>query len=133
MRPLKFLNATILAVVAASPVASSVWAAEPTANARLDESVRCFVVSSMLMTLDDSEINNVGQMSSLYFMGRLDGATSDKDLEDRLFALSQTLDPADIQKDVAHCAEILKVRGAAIQVIGQKVEVRETAAAAAKK
>ncbi len=122
-----------VALAAAVSVSSAAQAAEATGSARLDESVRCFAVTSMLMTMDDPETKNVGQMGGLYFMGRLDGALSDKDLEDRLFAFSQDLPNQDLQKLLAHCGDIMKVRGTAMQDIGSRVGVREEAAAAAKK
>jgi hypothetical protein len=124
--------AAALCALAAVSIAPMTAQAAPAPNARLDESVRCFVVTSMLMNMDDPQIKNVGQMGSLYFMGRLDGALPDKDLEDRLFTLSQTLNPADLKSDVAHCGEILKARGAAIQAISTRVAAREKAAAAKK-
>jgi hypothetical protein len=131
--PFSKFFAAALGALAAVSVAPRGAQAAPVPNARLDESVRCFVVTSMLMNMDDPQIKSVGQMGSLYFMGRLDGALPDKDLEDRLFTLSQTLNPAELKQDVAHCGEVLKARGAVIQGISARVESREKAAAAAKK
>jgi hypothetical protein len=123
-----------LSFVVAAMATPGAYAAEPapTGTARVDESVRCFVSMSMLIQADDAETKNVGQMGALYFMGRLDSGMPDKDLEERIFAVGQSMEGQDVQKVIQHCGEIMQERGEAVQKIGERVAVREQAAAAAK-
>ena len=131
MRSLKLLTA--LCLLGALMAAPGVRAAEPSANTRLDESLRCFATMSVLMTMDDPEAHKLGEMGGLYFMGRLDGALADKEFEDRLFAFSQNMPNEDIPKLMTRCAEIMQTHGAVVQEIGRRVSVREEAAAATAK
>lgn len=129
MRFSKIITATAVALGVAMSAPAGVSAAEQTAAERLDESVRCFGIASVMMAMDDANSQQTGQMAGLYFMGRLDGALSDKELEDRLFAFSQNLPKEDMQKLLTRCGEIMKVRGEAIQGVGGRVSAREEAAA----
>jgi hypothetical protein len=129
----KIITATAVVLCAVLSASSSAGAAEQSAAERLDESVRCFGIASVMMTLNDDASKQSGQMAGLYFMGRLDGALSDKELEDRMFAFSQGLPKEDVQKLLTRCGDIMKVRGDAIQAIGGRVSAREEAAAAAAK
>jgi hypothetical protein len=131
VRSLKLLTAVGFAVAAMAT--SGVQAAEPTASARLDESVRCFAAMAILVSMDNAETQKLGEMGGLYFMGRLDGALSDQDLEDRLAALGQNPPDEDMPELIARCAEIMTARGQAIQEIGGRVSAREKAAADTKK
>jgi hypothetical protein len=124
---------TAVCFLGASMGVSGVRAAEPSANARLDENLRCFATMSVLMTLDDPEAHKLGEMGGLYFMGRLDGALTDKEFEDRLFAFSQNMPNEDMPKLMTRCGEIMQTHGAVVQEIGRRVSVREEAAAAAAK
>jgi hypothetical protein len=130
LRSLRLLTA--LGFAAAAMAASGAQAAEPAANARVDESVRCFAAMAILVSMDSVETRKLGEMGGLYFMGRLDGALSDQDLEDRLAALGQNPPTADMPALVTRCAEIMTTRSQAIQEIGGRVSVREKAAADAK-
>lgn len=129
MRFSKTIITAMAALGAAVSVSSSALAAEPTAAERLNESVRCFGISSVMLTMDDAKSREAGQLAALYFMGRLDGALSDQELEDRMFAFSQGLPNEDVTKLLARCGEIMKVRGAAIEAVGSRVSAREEAAA----
>lgn len=131
MRSLRRLTALGFAA-AAVVAASGAQAAEPAASARLDESVRCFAAMAILVSMDGAETRKLGEMGGLYFMGRLDGALSDQDLEDRLAALGQNPPAADMPALITRCAEIMTTRSQAIQEIGGRVSVREKAAADAK-
>lgn len=133
MRSLKFPAAAFCVLAALSAVSIEARAAETAADTRADESLRCFAVTSMLVSADDAEVKQFGQLGSLFFMGRLDGALSDQALEDRLFKFSQNIANEDMEKIVTRCGEIMKARGEAVQAIGGRVEAREKAAADAKK
>lgn len=128
MRFLKTITVSALALAAAASAPSAVRAATPAANARLDESVRCFAVTSILSISDDEETKQVGQMGALYFMGRLEGQLSDKEFEDRLFEFSKNRDKIDTNKILAGCGELMQAHGAAVQAIGDRVSKREEAA-----
>jgi hypothetical protein len=128
VHPLKtFTAAASLAVTVLA--ANGSWAAEQTSDARNAESIRCMVVATQLVQMDDAEAQKIGQMSAMYFMGRLDAAMSDKEIEDRLFATGQVMLGTNLQKDLERCGAILQERGGVYEDMGKRISAREETAA----
>ncbi|PLR22337.1 hypothetical protein SGCZBJ_18515 [Caulobacter zeae] len=130
MRLHKFSIAAALG--GALSIASSAQAQAPAASSP-SEDLRCFVVTSLLAASDDESAKQIGQMGALYFMGRIDAKLSDKKIEDQMVALSAGLTEADTRAMLVRCGGELEKRGATMQEISKRVQVREEAAAAAKK
>jgi hypothetical protein len=86
------------------------------ASVRAD--VRCVVVSLRIMELQDPTLQKAGYMSSLYFFGRLDGASPSLDLEEQIMKELTIMTPDDYKTEAVRCGGELTARGQAMQKIG---------------
>lgn len=124
--------ATGLALLGAAPLAGAQTA--PTATSSKDQDLRCFVVMGRIAAVDDKDTAQAGAIGMLYFTGKLDGqGVAEKALEDQAFAISQKMSDEALQKEAGVCGDLLEKRGAALSSMGDRIGVREEAAAKAAK
>jgi hypothetical protein len=93
-------------------IAAILYAAPTRADeAATVDDTRCLLVSMRMMEMSDPAIKSAGTMSTMYWMGRLDGRTPDLKLEDQLIAEIGAMKQADYQTTATRCAAVLSARG----------------------
>ena len=104
--------------------AGSVWAGAVRADDTSDD-VKCLAVSLSMSSSQDQDVQSVGLLSTMYWLGRLDGRSPDLDIEKQITDAAGAMKPADMQAEAARCAAALKTRGEILNKMGEDRRQRE--------
>lgn len=81
--------------------------------------LRCLVATASLAQSSDQGAAQVGIMNSLYWMGRIDPAIPESDVQRRMIEIARTYTQADLRADLQRCGAELTARGDMMQRIGK--------------
>lgn len=87
--------------------------------------VRCVVVGLRLSNDADARQRSAGLMTTLYYMGRLDGRVPALDLEAALLKEINTMTASDYVSEGMRCGAALSARGEQVTQIGKDLSERE--------
>lgn len=93
-------------------------------SSTLDADLRCLVASLVLVNSTDAQERQAGMGSFSYWLGRVDGAEPNLDLEERIANLSQQMTSEDIARELVRCGSELMARGQEVQRIGNRLQSR---------
>ena len=80
--------------------------------------IRCLITSLSLGNSNNDTIKTAGFLASLYYLGRLDGATPNLDLEARMIAEIDKMTPEQLRSEAARCGGAMQTRASAFSDIG---------------
>jgi hypothetical protein len=110
----KRMTARWMAALAAAGALWTVQAHAQTADADIDSDVKCLVLGIELTADPDPQLQTPGQLTSLYYMGRLNGRLSPADLQAKILAAGKAMSPADMTAAVQTCTATLGDVGKAL-------------------
>lgn len=84
--------------------------------------IRCLIAAIQISQSSDSKAKEAGTVMAVYYLGRLDGAANDADLEKRLPEEARKETPSSIRNDIVACDNFLAERGKALVDIGAKLQ-----------
>ena len=93
------------------------WPAQAMAD-DTDDDLKCLVASMAMVQSGDPDDQSVGMLSTMYWLGRLDGRTPALDLENKAKVAAEALKPADLAAETARCGDLLAKRGAVLTNMG---------------
>ena len=108
----KFLNAFGLRKL--------VWMPQARADDTSDD-VKCLAVAMNMTASQNPDDQSVGILSTMYWLGRLDGHNPGLDLEKQLDDAG-TLSPTELQTETARCVATLRTRGEMLSRLGQSLQ-----------
>lgn len=109
---------SIAIVLAALLPASPVWAEDQ------EPILRCLAATGALASSPDKAAAQIGMMNSLYWLGRVDPSMTEAELEERLLAITTTMNRNALQAQLQRCGAELAERGAMMQRVGKKMQER---------
>jgi hypothetical protein len=83
--------------------------------------VRCIAVAFKMAQADNPQIKSAGQLLAIYYLGRLDGHTTQVDLEDLIVDQISKMDEATFRTEAARCGNALTEKGQQLTRIGQNL------------
>jgi hypothetical protein len=86
--------------------------------------LRCLMVSGVIAQNSDANIAQMGKFASLYWMGRVNGATPNANLSEQLAARAKAMEGVNLQAEAQRCGEEMKKRGEEMQAAGQALQAR---------
>lgn len=89
------------------------------------DAVQCLALSLTLSSSQDPDDQSVGILSTMYWMGLLDGQNPRPDLEKQMQAGAFDLTPDEAKAAASRCADALKARGDALTQLGQHLRQRQ--------
>jgi len=111
-------------VAAAFLVACGIWATGAQADDASD-AVKCLAVGLSMSSSDDPNDQTLGMLSTMYWMGRVDGLTPRPDLEKQMQAGAFDMKPEDQKVEAARCQAALTARGEALTLLGHEMQQRQ--------
>ena len=73
--------------------------------------VRCLVIAGALEQNKDSQVAQAGEVGSIYWLGRANGALPGVDLKPRMLAVAETLKGTDVGDEARRCGDELARQG----------------------
>lgn len=117
---MKRLASAVLLTLSTASTAS----AEATAVNSQEADVSCFVATLTLLESPDPNIRTAGQAGMMYWLGKLDGAAPNLDLENRVAEIAPTMTQEMIGRELMRCGQEIVVRGREVQEIGARLQER---------
>jgi hypothetical protein len=111
-----------IALAAAALAASLAATGAQAADTDTTSDVRCMVVAAAMAQNTDPNVQNVGLMAGLYYLGKLDGRDPRLDLEARLKQELAQMKPAEMVAEAQRCGAQLTARGKAMTEIGARLQ-----------
>ena len=94
--------------------------------------VRCIVVAGSLSQSQDPDLQKLGNVSLLYFWGRLQGRGATTGADAKVAEAASKMSADDIKTQAQTCAAMVGAAGQALQDLGTAVQARIGGAAPAK-
>jgi len=94
--------------------------------------VRCIVVAGSLSQSQDPDLQKLGNVSLLYFWGRLQGRGATTGADAKVAEAASKMSADDIKTQAQTCAAMVGAAGQALQDLGTAVQARFGGAAPAK-
>jgi len=94
--------------------------------------VRCIVVAGSLAQSTDPDLQKLGNVSLLYFWGRLQGRGATTGVDAKVAEAATKMTADDIKTQAQTCAAMVGAAGQALQDLGTAVQARIGGAAPAK-
>ena len=85
--------------------------------------LRCIAVTAFALS-NKSLTPQQGEVSLMYFLGRIDGREPGLDVAVNLEAVSRAITPALAQAEAKRCGGILQARGGYLQQVGAKLRAK---------
>ena len=83
--------------------------------------VRCFVVGIMLVQNPSPQLQTAGQMTALYYVGRLDGRAPNFEIESAIVEQLTKMTPKDLSAEAVRCGHALTDKGNKITELGKSL------------
>ena len=90
--------------------------------------MRCLIIAAAANQSSDANIAQAAKLASVYWMGRVNGATPNANLTAQLSALAGSMAGTDLQGEARRCGEEMQRRGAQMQAAGQAMQAQARAA-----
>jgi hypothetical protein len=102
--------------IAALAAVGALWTVQAHADdaADTDSDVKCLILGIELSADPDQQLQMPGQMTALYFMGRLNGRAPAQDLQAKITAHAKAMSQADIAATAQSCTTTLSGAGKAL-------------------
>jgi len=81
-------------------------------------------MASIVLQNKDPAIAEAGKIASMYWMGRVNGATPTLNLGTALAAQVRTMDGANLQPEAQRCDAEMKARGGQMQAAGRALQAQ---------
>lgn len=101
----------------AAALVCGLWPAAVAADEN-DDDLKCLVVSMALVQSGNPDDQSVGMLSTLYWLGRLDGRDPKFDVGARAKAAADGMKPDDMKLEAARCSDVLSARGELLTNMG---------------
>ena len=103
------------------------------AQAKVDPGdLECLAIAFMMVGNKDDSIKQIGLMTSLYYLGKIDSKNPTTDLEQPIYDELTKITPVTAEAIGKRCGAELQARGKSLTDVGQRIENRTAAAAAQK-
>jgi hypothetical protein len=116
----------VLKFAVALALACGVWVNAALADETSDD-IKCLAIGFKLAASPDPDDQSVGLLSTMYWLGKLDGMTPKVDLEKQMQEGAFDMKAADERAEALHCAAALKPRGEFLTNLQQEKNQRENA------
>src|SRR5262249_54977409 len=90
-----------------------------TAEADNNADLRCLAAAAAAANTADRGMQVAATISTMYWLGRLEGRKPNFDLERHLTATAQHMNEADLKAETVRCGELLRAKGLELQTVGQ--------------
>ena len=90
-----------------------------------DDDVKCLAVSLNMSSSDNANDQSIGMLSTMFWMGKLDGRVPDADIEKRTLDAFGALKPDEVKTEQARCTETLTARGHTLTSLGQQLQEQQ--------
>jgi hypothetical protein len=110
-------------IAAALVLACGFWVSAARADDTSDD-IKCLAVSLDLSSSQDPDEQSLGMLSTMYWLGRLDGRVPGQDLEKQMQAGAFDMRPTDEKAEAARCAEVMKTRGPLLTKLSEEKQQR---------
>ncbi|HWY61640.1 MAG TPA: hypothetical protein VNW15_07040 [Rhizomicrobium sp.] len=114
----------VLKFAAALALACGFWTSAAWADETSDD-IKCLAVSLKLSASDDPDNQSAGMLSTMYWLGRLDGIVPRPDLEKQMQAGAFDMRPVDEKAEAVRCTAALQSRGETLTKLGQELDQRQ--------
>lgn len=84
-----------------------------------DADLKCMILGVELAASPDPQLQGPGQLTALYFMGRLNGRAPSQDLQAKIIAQAKAMSPGDISTAAQACSTTLAAAGKSLADISQ--------------
>ena len=113
-----------MALFAAALAAAPLAAAAAPADDPIVTDVRCIVVAGSLAQSDDADLKKLGDVSLLYFWGRLQGRSATAGIDAKVAEAATKMTADDIKAQAQTCAAMVAAAGQSLQDLGTAVQAR---------
>jgi hypothetical protein len=130
MRSAPFLAAALAFALAAGPaLAQPAPAPAPAAPAdpQTITDVRCILVAGSLSQSTDPDLQKLGQVSLLYFLGRIDGRGASANLATMIADEAAKMSADDIKAQAQTCGAIFTAASQSLQDLGTALQQKQAA------
>jgi|KBSMisStaDraftv2_1062788.scaffolds.fasta_scaffold25235_6 hypothetical protein len=86
--------------------------------------MRCLIISGVASQSSDGNTAQAGKYSSVYWMGRVNGATPNANLVQQLGTVAKALKGVNLQAEAERCGEEMKRRGLQMQEAGKALQAQ---------
>jgi hypothetical protein len=109
---------------AALLLACGCWVSPALADEQSDD-IKCLAASIELSGSQDPDDQSIGMLSTMFWLGRLDGRDPSLDLEKQMAAGAFDMKDTDRKAEAARCATLLKTRGEELTRLGEQLRRRQ--------
>jgi len=88
--------------------------------------MRCLLISGIASQSSDANTAQAGKYASVYWMGRVNGATPNANLVQQLGAVAKAMTGTNLQAEAQRCGEDMKRRGLQMQEAGKTLQAQAT-------
>ena len=92
--------------------------------------MRCLILAAAANQNPDPNIAQAAKLASIYWMGRVNGATPNANLTAQLSTQTHAMTGPDLQGEARRCGEEMQRRGSEMQAAGQALQAEARARAA---
>ncbi|HTC51394.1 MAG TPA: hypothetical protein VK700_05615 [Steroidobacteraceae bacterium] len=108
----------LICILAASAGPSLVYAA-PAQDPETAADVRCIAVGFRMAQADNPQVKSAGQLLTLYYLGRLEGHTTQGNVEDLIIEQVTKMDEPAFHSEATRCGSGLTAKGQQLTKISQ--------------
>jgi hypothetical protein len=128
MRSAPFLAAALAFALAAGPaLAQPAPAPAAQADPQTITDVRCILVAGSLSQSADPDLQKLGQVSLLYFLGRIDGRGASPNLAGMIADEAAKMNADDIKTQAQTCGAIFTAASQSLQDLGTALQQKQAA------
>jgi hypothetical protein len=109
---------------AALAILSGLWANAALADETSD-AIKCLAVSLKASNSSNPDDESIGMLSTMYWLGKLDGVVPKVDLEKAMQSGAFDMKPEDEKTEEARCAAALRDRGPLLTHLGEEQNQRQ--------
>jgi hypothetical protein len=109
---------------AALVILSALWTSAALAD-ETNDAIKCLAVSLKASNSSNPDDESIGMLSTMYWLGKLDGVTPKVDLEKEMQSGAFDMKPEDEKVEEARCASSLRERGPLLTHLGEEQSQRQ--------
>ncbi len=98
-------------------LACALWIPEARADDAADDA-KCLAVALNMASAQDADEQSVGILSTMYWLGRLDGRNPSLDLQKQLSDAADAMTQDDLKTEATRCTATLRARGEELSKLG---------------
>lgn len=124
MRLRRFVGAAAAVAALGSGVLALVPAPALADDPRTLQDIRCVIVGATLSGSDDPQLKQLGELSVLYFWGRLQAREAMANIEARVLEEQSRMSAADVTREARTCEAMVTGAGEEIQDLAKTIQQR---------